>query len=35
MTPYIVMAIMVIGMGFAAWLVLYWERKDRDERNKH
>ena len=34
MTPYIVMAIIVVGMGLSLWLVLHWERKDRDHHKQ-
>jgi hypothetical protein len=32
MTPYIVMAIIAVGMGISAWLVLRWERQDRKKK---
>ena len=34
MTPYIIMAIIVVGMGFNAWLVLRWEDQDRARRRE-
>lgn len=32
MTAYIVMAVIAVGMGLSAWLVLHWERKDRKRK---
>lgn len=32
MTPSFVMAVIAVGMGLSAWLVLRWERKDRNQR---
>ena len=34
MTPYIVMGVIVVGMGGLLWLTLHWERQDRQNR-KH
>ncbi len=32
MTPYIVMALIAVGMALSAWVVLRWERQDRERR---
>jgi Flp pilus assembly protein TadB len=34
MMPYIVMAVILVGMCLSAWLVWHWDRQDRRNR-KH
>ncbi len=34
MTPYIVMAVIAVGMGLSAWLVLRWEHQDRERKRR-
>ncbi len=33
MTPYIVMGIIVVGMGLSLWMVFHWEKQDRKRRD--
>ena len=33
MMPYIIMAVILVGMCLSGWLVLQWDRQDRRERN--
>ena len=32
MMPYIVMGVILVGMGLTAWLVLHWDHQDRQNR---
>lgn len=32
MTPYIIMGVILVGMGGLLWLTLHWDRQDHGDR---